>query len=179
MKSFLKMLIMVLILAFFAVSIMPFAMKVLYPLKYSEYIEKYSDLYELDKYFVMGVISAESRFSEEAVSHKSAKGLMQLQDETARWCADKFNIAGEVYSPSVNIQIGCAYLRYLLDLFDGNEENALAAYNAGQGRVSSWLEDDKYSSDGKHLHTIPYGETRHYVQRVKKREYIYRKLYSK
>lgn len=178
MKSFLKITAMTLLLALLAVAVMPFAMEALYPLKYREYIEKYSALYDLDEYFVMGVISAESRFSEEAVSHKSAKGLMQLQDETARWCAEKFGIEGEIYSPAVNIQIGCAYLRYLLDLFDENEVNALAAYNAGQGKVAEWLADPNCTSDGKTLDAIPYGETRHYVKRVKKREYIYRKIYD-
>lgn len=178
MKSFLKVAAMTLILVLLAVAVMPFAMKALYPLKYRAYIEEYSALYGLDEFFVMGVISAESRFSEEAVSHKSAKGLMQLRDETARWCAEKFGIDGELYAPNVNIQIGCAYLAYLLDLFGGNEKNALAAYNAGQGKVAEWLDNPAYSSDGKNLDAIPYGETRHYVRRVKKREYIYRKIYG-
>ena len=179
MKKFLKALVTVGVLVAVFIFSMPFLMRALYPLKYGDFIEKHSEKYNLDQYLVMGVISAESRFSENAVSHKSAKGLMQLKDETASWCAEKFGIEGEFYLPEVNIEIGCAYLRYLLDLFDGNIENALAAYNAGQGRVIKWLEDKSYSDDGEKLHTIPYDETREYVNRVQKRADIYKKLYDK
>jgi len=156
----------------------PFLLKTIYPLKYEDDIEGLSEKYMLDKFLVMGVISAESRFSEDAVSNKSAKGLMQLKDETARWCADKYGIQGSITDSRVNIEIGCAYLRYLLDLFGYDTENALAAYNAGQGNVKKWLEDERYSSDGKHLDNIPYGETREYVQRVRRRAEIYKKIYG-
>ena len=136
MKKFLKAIVLLGILAAVCVCSMPFLMRAVYPLKYEDCIEQYSRRYNLDEFLVMGVISAESRFSEDAISHKSAKGLMQLKDETAHWCAEKYGIEGEIYLPEVNIEIGCAYLRYLLDLFDNSIENALAAYNAGQGRVS-------------------------------------------
>ncbi len=157
----------------------PYILKTLYPLKYEDCIDKCSEKYGLDKFLVMGVISAESRFSEDAVSPKHAKGLMQLKDDTAYWCAEKYGIEGEIYEAEVNIEIGCAYLSYLMDLFGGDEENALAAYNAGQGNVKKWLADSRYSADGKELDTIPYAETREYVERVGKREQIYKRLYGK
>ena len=178
MKKFLKIIVALVLLAAIAGLSAPYILKALYPLKYEDSITKYSVKYNLDKFLVMGVISAESRFSEDAVSSKSAKGLMQLKDDTAYWCADKYEIEGEIYEAEVNIEIGCAYLRYLLDLFDRNTENALAAYNAGQGNVKKWLADKRYSADGKKLHTIPFAETREYVKRVEKRMKIYRKLYG-
>ena len=178
MRKFLKVAIAVVLLIAIIVMSVPYVVKTLYPLKYREYIDKYSAKYNLDSYLVMGVISAESRFSESAVSQKSAKGLMQLKDDTAYWCAEKYGITGEIYEARVNIEIGCAYLRYLLDLFDEDVENALAAYNAGQGNVRKWLNDARYSSDGVNLDNIPYKETSEYVKRVEKRARIYEKIYG-
>lgn len=178
MKPFLKFIILIVLFSVIAYLCTPFIAKTLYPLKYEDTIEACSEKYNLDKYFIMGIISAESRFSEDAVSHKDAKGLMQLKDETAIWCAEKFNIDGEIYEPKTNIEIGSAYIRYLLNIFDDNMENALASYNAGQGNVKEWLENKDYSHDGKTLHTIPYEETREYIKRVERRAKIYEKLYK-
>ena len=178
MKKYLKIVTALVLLVAIVVLSFPYIMKTLYPLKYREHIEEYSLKYDLDPYLVMGVISAESRFSESAVSQKSAKGLMQLKDDTAYWCAGKYGITGEIYEARVNIEIGCAYLRYLLDLFDQDVENSLAAYNAGQGNVRKWLNDERYSSDGVNLDNIPYKETSEYVKRVEKRAIIYKKLYG-
>ncbi len=178
MSKFIKIIAVIVLLAVLAGLSFPFILKTLYPLKYEESIDEYSAKYGLDRYLVMGVISAESRFSEDAVSHKSAKGLMQLKDDTAYWCAEKYGIGGEIYEAEVNIEIGCAYLRYLLDLFGNDTENALAAYNAGQGNVKKWLADSKYSSDGKNLDKIPYVETSDYVLRVQRRAKIYKKIYG-
>lgn len=178
MRTSLKVIAVLALLVVLAGLSTPFLLKTIYPLKYENSIEEYSTKYNLDKYLVMGVISAESRFSEDAVSPKSAKGLMQLKDDTAYWCAEKYGIQGEIYEAEVNIEIGCAYLRYLLDIFGQDTENALAAYNAGQGNVKKWLADQRYSTDGKNLDTIPYTETRDYVLRVERRARIYKKLYG-
>jgi len=72
--------------------------------------------------------------------------------------------------------MGCFYLSYLIDHYK-NIETALAAYNAGMGNVSSWLEDKKYSKDGKTLTEIPYSETAKYVRRVRSLRKIYKILY--
>ena len=156
MKKFLKTIAVLVLLGTIAGLSAPYVLKTVYPLKYESSIAEYSQKYGLDKFLVMGVISAESRFSEDAVSSKSAKGLMQLKDDTAYWCAEKYGIDGEIYEAEVNIEIGCAYLRYLLDLFGQDTENALAAYNAGQGNVKKWLADDRYSTDGETLENIPF-----------------------
>ena len=79
--------------------------------------------------------------------------------------------------PSVNIEMGCWYLRYLFDSFEV-QEVVWAAYNAGHGRVRNWLADSQYSSDGKTLGTIPYKETKEYVQKMGKVYAAYRKLYE-
>ncbi|MBO5060147.1 MAG: lytic transglycosylase domain-containing protein [Clostridia bacterium] len=149
-----------------------------FPLKYEGYIEKYSEEYKLDKYLVMAVIRAESSFDHAAHSGV-ARGLMQITDDTARWIAEKLELeyhADMVEDPETNIKMGCYYLSYLRQLYK-NTETALAAYNAGMGNVSSWLGDKRYSADGVTLYEIPYGETKRYVQRVKKLLIVYQKLY--
>ena len=147
-------------------------LKCFFPVKYINIIQKYSNEYNLDEYLVMAVIRTESKFKEDAVSSKDAKGLMQLKEETATWCMDKFDISsdGDIMHPETNIRIGCAYLRYLLDKF-GDEKTALAAYNAGEGNVTKWLENKNS------LEPIPFEETKNYVELVQDREKIYRFLY--
>lgn len=161
--------------------IQPF-MRVLYPLKHEETILKYSEEFELSEYLVMGIISAESNFDEDAQSHKSAKGLMQLKEETALWCIENLNLDTEkesIFVPEKNIYIGCAYLSYLEDLYDGNITNAIAAYNAGLGNVNKWLSEPRYVDKNGNLKNIPFAETEKYVKKVKKRAEIYRTLYGK
>lgn len=156
------------------------AMKLYYPLKYDDTIETYSSKYNIDKYLVMGVISAESRFDKDAQSHKGAKGLMQLTESTANWCISHFGIninEKDLHSVQLNIEIGCVYLEYLIDTYS-NIETALAAYNAGPGNVNKWLKNKEYSEDGTTLHSIPFKETKQYVENVIKRREIYYKLYK-
>lgn len=151
-----------------------------FPLKYCESIKKYASEYGLDKYMVAGLIYAESGFDNTAHSGL-ARGLMQLTDKTADWIAEKLGAEYDydmAENPEINIKMGCYYLSCLIDKYQ-NEETALAAYNAGMGNVSKWLEDTKYSKDGKTLFNIPYEETKKYVKRVKVFTYIYRKLYAK
>ncbi|MBE7053293.1 MAG: lytic transglycosylase domain-containing protein [Ruminococcaceae bacterium] len=155
-------------------------MKMYYPLKHEVLIENISSKYNVDKYLVMGVISAESRFDINAKSHKGAKGLMQLTDSTAMWCNNNFNLNYkniDLFSAETNIEIGCIYLEYLIDTYE-SIETALAAYNAGPGNVNKWLKNENYSKDGKTLDVIPYGETKDYVEKVTKRRNSYFELYG-
>lgn len=132
----------------------------------------------MDKYLVMAVIRAESGFDSDAHSGL-ARGLMQLTDDTAEWISRRIGAEyseENVAEPDTNIKLGCAYLAYLLGIYQ-NRETALAAYNAGPGKVGEWLKDERYSHDGEELYEIPYEETKLYVQRVVKFEKIYKKLY--
>ena len=160
--------------------LIPPVTKAVYPLKYESQILTHSAQYDLDPYLIMGIISAESQFEADAVSHKDAMGLMQVKEETAKWCIDHFELDADVediYKPDTNILIGCAYIDYLIDMFEGNTDVAVAAYNAGQGNVKKWLADSRYSDDGKTLKNIPFDETEKYVKKVRNREKIYRDLY--
>ena len=151
--------------------------QVVYPLAYEEYINKYAQEYNLDRFLVMGVIRTESDFVPEAHSGL-AGGLMQLTEETAQWNADQMGI--DIYNymdPETNIMLGCHYLRYLIDNY-GVIDTALAAYNGGMGNVSKWLADSRYSDDGKTLKSIPFTETRNYVVRVNEAWVYYREHYD-
>ena len=160
--------------------LIPPVTKAVYPLKYERQIMAHSEKYGLDPYLIMGIISAESQFESDAVSHKDAMGLMQIKEETAGWCIEHFELNADIkdiYKPDTNILIGCAYIDYLIDMFEGHTDVAIAAYNAGQGNVKKWLADSRYSDNGKTLTKIPFDETEKYVKKVRNREKIYRDLY--
>lgn len=147
-----------------------------FPSAYEDIIHKYSEKYQLDEFLIMAVIKTESNFIPDAHSGK-ASGLMQLTDETAEWVSQKLDLNPkriDLTKPSDNIRLGCFYLRYLIDNYDGNIDLALCAYNAGPGNVNKWLSDNKYSKNGKELNYIPFKETREYVVKVKRYREIYR-----
>lgn len=154
----------------------------LYPIEHEKLICEYADMYELDVYTVLGLIKAESNFVSDAESHKGARGLMQLTEETAKWAAkkcgtDDFDVS-DLNEPEMNIKLGCWYLSYLLDVYDGDLTLALCAYNAGSGNVARWLENEKYSKDGITLDEIPFEETKQYVIKTKEYSKKYKELYS-
>lgn len=155
--------------------------KIIYPLRFEEYIEQYSDEYGLDKYLVMSLIKAESNYIHDAHSGL-ARGLMQITDDTALWISEKLGTSfksDDLDNPKININMGCYYLSYLSDYYNGDTSLALAAYNAGMGNVNRWLSDTRYSKSGAALDNIPFPETEKYVKKVNKGINIYKKLYQK
>lgn len=158
-----------------------FAVALTYPLIYKESVIKYSREYNLDPMMVMAVIKTESNFDKDATSLKDARGLMQIGESTGEWAAEIFELEGYsqemLHVPEVNIRIGSWYLRELIDQY-GNEDVALAAYNAGSGNVTAWLSEGEYSIDGENLHNIPFPETDEYVNRVQRNRQVYELLYG-
>ena len=156
--------------------------RLFYPAKYIDIVKKYTDEYNLDPYLIMSIIKAESNFRPNAVSGKNATGLMQIMEPTAMWLSDKLDMPEfryeDITDPDVNIHMGCYYIAFLLDHYDGNVENTLAAYNAGQGNVDRWLVHEEYSKDGENLSHIPYPETRLYIDQIANNEKVYRALYK-
>lgn len=155
--------------------------KVIFPYKHKEVIEKYSMEYDLDPYFVLAVIKAESKFKTDARSQKNAVGLMQITEDTAEWIAEEMGLTNfspeKLYLEEYNIKMGCWYLDNLRDEFN-NMDLVIAAYNAGRGNVNEWLKNIDYSSDGKTLNYIPFPETRAYVDKVNSYYNIYKFLYE-
>lgn len=153
-----------------------------FPYKYKEYVDAYSSEYNLDPLLVLAVVKTESKFNEEAESHKNAVGLMQITVETGEWAAKEMGYSTfskeNLYDEKYNIRMGCWYLRRLNDLFDGDLDLTIAAYNAGPTNVQSWLKNEKYSSDGKSIDYIPFGETKKYVDKVNTYYQVYKYYYG-
>ena len=148
------------------------------PLEYTEYAEKYSREYDIPLPLLYAVIKTESGFKPDATSHAGACGLMQLMPMTYEEIAERLGEQPDItriYEPEQNIRYGTLYLAYLYRDF-GDWYTALAAYNAGIGRVSGWLDDRRYSSDGSSLQEIPVSETKNYVEKIKKLEKKYSDL---
>lgn len=155
-------------------------MKIIYPLKYTEYVEKYSADFGIDKNLLYAVIKTESSFKPDAVSSADAVGLTQITPETFDWLKSKQGEEDKnltLTDPETSVKYGAFFLGYLLDEFK-NTDTALAAYHAGRGRVNEWLEDENISPDGKTLAEIPINETAHYIKKVNKALNAYNKLYS-
>ena len=173
------LLILTVVLGIIIYNTVHLALQTVYPLKYSELVEKYSAEYNLDEAFVYAVIETESGFNKDAVSEVGARGLMQIMPDTFALISMKLGDKA-TYSmatdPETSIRYGCYYYRYLSERY-GRVQEVLASYHAGLGNVNKWLKDSRYSSDGKTLHTIPFPTTKKYVKKVLLTENIYQKLY--
>jgi len=132
---------------------------------------------------VHGLIRQESGFDDGAQSHAGARGLMQLMPATAKETARKIGVAHRLEwltsKPAHNIQLGSGYLKQMLARYDNSYVMALAAYNAGPGRVDRWIKEfgDPRDPDVDAIdwvERIPIYETRNYVQRVLESVYVYR-----
>lgn len=142
-----------------------------YPIQYKEEIRMHAEEYHVDPYLVASIIRVETNFKTGKESKSGALGIMQLMPDTAKWAMEKAKLP-EVdmenikHEPLDNIGIGTWYLSWLSKQFSGNQIAVIAAYNAGPGNVKTWIEEKVW--DGKYESTkdIPFGETRHYVQRV-------------
>ncbi|MEF9990810.1 MAG: lytic transglycosylase domain-containing protein [Romboutsia sp.] len=153
--------------------------KIMYPKKYSVYVEKYAKEFNINENLVYSVIKAESKFREDAQSRKGAKGLMQISDITRDWAVEELELSNiDIFEPEHNIKIGCWYLNKLYKEF-GDLNLVIAAYNGGSGNVTRWLKNSDYSNDGKQLHNIPFEETSNYVKKVNKYFKKYNEIYRR
>jgi len=153
----------------------------LFPRPYWADLKRYSTQNELDPFLVASLIRQESEFNAGAVSHKNAVGLMQLLPGTGKKVAKEeklrhFN-ANQLFTPGVNLQLGTRYFRTMVDKF-GSFEYALAAYNAGSDRVEDWLSAGNYRDPQEFVESIPFTETREYVQAILRNASVYRQLYG-
>lgn len=152
-----------------------------HPCKYTEFVEKYSELYSVPKEIIYATIKTESNFVSNAVSGAGAVGLMQLMPDTFLWLCEKQGedlSDGMLYDPETNIKYGTYYLSYLYGQF-GLWETVYAAYNCGPGRVKEWQTDTEYADENGVLTYIPIKETARYVDKVSKAASVYKKLYFK
>lgn len=124
---------------------------------------------DVDPYLLMGIARRESAYNPAALSPAGARGLMQLMPATATQLSRQLGIADPgpygVLDPETNIRLGSTYIRDMLDRYRGNRIAATAAYNAGPGRVDRWLREAPEEFD-LFVESIPFRETRAYVQAV-------------
>jgi len=154
--------------------------KILFPQQYWSAIEQDSVKNGLDPYMVASLIRQESEFNPTAISPANAFGLMQLLPSVGRSMAKEEGIHHfnemELLNPETNIRLGTRYLKQTLDKFDGQPPYAFAAYNAGDSRVTDWQSIGKYHGMDEFVESIPFTETRDYVQAILRNESIYREL---
>jgi soluble lytic murein transglycosylase len=152
------------------------------PLRHDDIIRQQANDKNLDPSLIAGVIYVESHFRDQT-SHAGAKGLMQIMPSTADYIARKSGgtefVQGDLATPQINIAYGSWYLRYLLDRYHGNTILALAAYNAGEGKVDEWWREA--ADRGERFRVadhIPFPETRNYVSKVLSARRDYRREYA-
>jgi soluble lytic murein transglycosylase len=154
--------------------------KILFPQPYWDAIQQGAAKNGLDPYMVASLIRQESEFNPAAISGANAWGLMQLLPSVGRSMAKEEGIRhfneGELLNPLTNIRLGTRYLKQTLDKFDGEAPYAFAAYNAGDSRVTDWQSIGKFHGMDEFVESIPFTETRDYVQAILRNESIYREL---
>ncbi len=154
----------------------------LFPKPYWNDLKRFSAANGLDPYLVASLIRQESEFNPYAISRANAVGLMQLLPKTGKLVAKEEKLkrysASQLYTPAVNMQLGTRYFRGMVDKFGGSFEYALAAYNAGSDRVDEWLAQGKYRDPQEFVESIPFTETREYVQAILRNASVYKQLYG-
>jgi soluble lytic murein transglycosylase len=153
----------------------------LFPKPFWPDLKKFSSANGLDPYLVASLIRQESEFNPGAVSNKNALGLMQLLPRVGKGVAKQVKLKHfsppQLFNPAINLQLGTKYFRSMVDQF-GGFEYALAAYNAGDDRVKDWQSAGKYRDVQEFVESIPFTETREYVQAIMRNANVYRQLYG-
>jgi soluble lytic murein transglycosylase len=153
-----------------------------FPMPYRPSLEANSKLRDLDPFMVAALIRQESEFNPLAVSRAKAYGLTQVMPATGRELSRKLGVrkfnAKMLFEPELNLKLGTYYLRMMLDQLGGKWEATLAAYNAGKSRVDSWLTYAAFEEPAEFIESIPFTETRDYVQIVIRNADVYRRLYG-
>jgi soluble lytic murein transglycosylase len=154
--------------------------RILFPEPWWEAIKAESAKNNLDPYMVASLIRQESEFNPSVVSYANAWGLMQLLPTVGRKMAHEEGMSRfqtfQLLDPATNIRLGTRYLREMLDRFGGVQEYALAAYNAGDSRVVDWEAAGPYTGLDEFVESIPFTQTRDYVQAILRNEDIYREI---
>ncbi|OAS21080.1 lytic transglycosylase [Paenibacillus oryzisoli] len=142
----------------------------LYPIYYQQEIKQSAAKHNIDPFLIAAIIRVETNYKYHLESSKGAVGLMQLMPDTADWIAQSSNLGPhtqeDLLRVDINIYLGAWYLNWLIKHYNGNLIYAIAAYNAGQGNVNKWKNSHVWDGSEDNIRDIPFGETRHYVQRV-------------
>ena len=156
------------------------AWKALYPLPYEAALRREAAKNDFDPMFAAGLIRQESTFQADAVSHANAIGLMQVLPKTGKLLARQLKVRyakNKLFEPDFNIELGMVYIASLVRQ-TGALEYAAAAYNAGEDRIAAWKSERNYEEIPELVESIPFTETREYVQVVLRNTEVYRMIYG-
>ena len=155
----------------------------LFPRPFWEELKRDSAANRLDPHLVASLIRQESEFNPAAISPANAMGLMQLLPTIGKGMAKEMKIrhfsSDELLVADTNLRLGTRYFKHIVDHYDGQVEYALAAYNAGENRVNDWRKNGNFADVEEFVESIPFTETRDYVQAIMRNAVIYKLLYSK
>jgi soluble lytic murein transglycosylase len=154
--------------------------KVLYPLPYESVIRREAAKNNFDPMLAAGLMRQESTFQADALSPQNAIGLMQVIPKTGKLLAKQLRVKfspDRLFQPEYNIQLGMLYISGLVKL-TGAPEYALAAFDAGEDRIAAWKAERNYDEIPELVESIPFSETRDYVQIVLRNSEVYRMIYG-
>jgi soluble lytic murein transglycosylase len=155
----------------------------LFPRPFWEELKRDAAANRLDPHLVASLIRQESEFNPAAISRANAMGLMQLLPSVGKGMAKEMKIkhfsSDELLVADTNLRLGTRYFKHIVDHYDGQVEYALAAYNAGEDRVNDWRKNGNFADVEEFVESIPFTETREYVQAIMRNAVIYKLLYSK
>ncbi len=154
---------------------------VFYPTPHQEIVCLTASEYDVDPYLVFALIRIESKYQTSAESTAGALGLMQIMPTTAAWIAEQNGIddfiLADLHNPEINIRFGSWYLANLMQEYH-ELPLVVAAYNAGRGKVTSWVNEEIWTGNPEELDKIPFAETRQYVKNVLKSYAAYKAIYE-
>ena len=160
----------------------PEALPFSFPKGFEERVKFFSQKYTLDEFLVYSVIREESHFDKEAVSVSDARGLMQLLPSTALEAAPKAGLSSfetsQLFSPDTNLNLGCYYLSWLLEIFGGNFALSLAGYNGGPTSAKVWYEKNGSLDIDEFVEEIPFEQSRNYVKKILRSYAAYEAVYG-
>ena len=154
----------------------------LFPIGWEDSLRARSKRHGLDPYLVAALIRQESEFNPGARSSAGALGLMQIMPATGRGLFRRLGIPGfsnrKLTVPDVSLRLGTFHLKNVLAEFEGELEKALAGYNAGERRIPQWMALGPFEDAAEFVETIPFSETRGYVQSIVRNREMYRRIYE-
>ena len=157
--------------------------RLLYPLYYTNLLQKHTTKYEIDPLFVAAMIREESRYNADIVSYAGAIGLMQIMPANGPEFASRLKIprfnTKMLYNPDINIQMGSWYMKSLMDQFDNNHALVAGAYNGGPGRMRRWIAAKQIPDLDEFIEDIGIDQTRRHIKKVIDSYNIYQELYPK
>jgi soluble lytic murein transglycosylase len=154
-----------------------------FPLPFQDDLQKYARENNVDPFVVAGLIRQESEFNPKVISYANAYGLTQILPSTGRELSRRVGMKNfmtpMLFDPAVNLRLGTFYIKTMLASFNGRWEDVLAGYNAGPSRAIKWRRWATYEEQAEFIETVPFDQTRDYIQSVLRNAAVYKKLYAR